>query len=74
MALFGNESYIARGETTYSVALGVTDVVLTLRHGSQPTTELLQAFISRFALGFLARECSVADPSVPLRHSSRDIG
>jgi hypothetical protein len=35
------------------VALGVTDVLLTLRHGSQPTTALLQAFTSRFALGFL---------------------
>ena len=35
------------------VALGITDVLLTLRHGSQPTTALLQAFTSRFALGFL---------------------
>jgi hypothetical protein len=35
------------------VALGITDVLLTLRHGAQPTTALLQAFSSRFALGFL---------------------
>ncbi len=35
------------------VALGITDVLLTLRHGSQQTTALLQAFTSRFALGFL---------------------
>lgn len=35
------------------IILGITDVLLTLRHGSQPTTALLQAFTSRFALGFL---------------------
>ncbi len=35
------------------IVLGVTDVLLSLRHGSQPTTSLLQAFTSRFALGFL---------------------
>src|SRR5712691_8152992 len=35
------------------IALGVADVLLSLRHGSQPITTLLQAFTSRFALGFL---------------------
>jgi hypothetical protein len=35
------------------VALGITDTLLTMRHGSQPATALWQAFTSRFALGFL---------------------
>jgi hypothetical protein len=35
------------------VVFGVADVLLTLRHGDQPATALLQAFTSRFALGFL---------------------
>lgn len=35
------------------VVFGVIDVLLTLRHGPQSTTVLLQAFTSRFALGFL---------------------
>ena len=35
------------------VVFGIIDVLLTLRHGPQPTTALLQAFTSRFALGFL---------------------
>ena len=35
------------------VALGIADVLLTLRHGNPPATALLQAFTSRFALGFL---------------------
>jgi len=35
------------------IALGIADVLLTVRHGSQPATALLQAFTSRFALGFL---------------------
>ncbi|HLX43981.1 MAG TPA: hypothetical protein VKR43_11125 [Bryobacteraceae bacterium] len=35
------------------IALGIADVLLTMRHGNQPATALLQAFTSRFALGFL---------------------
>jgi hypothetical protein len=35
------------------VVFGVADVLLTMRHGNQPATSLLQAFSSRFALGFL---------------------
>jgi len=35
------------------IVFGVIDVLLTLRHGQQSTTALLQAFSSRFALGFL---------------------
>jgi len=46
------------------VALGVTDVLLTVRHGNQPTTALLQAFTSRFALGFLG--ANVALPIHPI--------
>jgi hypothetical protein len=46
------------------VALGITDVLLTLRHGSQLTTALLQAFTSRFALGFLG--ANVALPLHPV--------
>ena len=35
------------------VVFGVIDVLLTLRHGPQSNTMLMQAFTSRFALGFL---------------------
>jgi hypothetical protein len=35
------------------IAVAIIDVLLTLRHGNQPATALLQAFTSRFALGFL---------------------
>jgi hypothetical protein len=45
------------------VALGITDVLLTLRHGSQPTTALLQAF-SSFALGFLGADVTL--PMTPM--------
>lgn len=34
------------------MALGVADVSLTLRHGPQSASALMQAFTSRFALGF----------------------
>jgi hypothetical protein len=39
--------------TILGVALGMIDVLLTLRHGAPSATALLQAFSSRFALGFL---------------------
>jgi hypothetical protein len=35
------------------IPVAIIDVLLTLRHGNQPATALLQAFTSRFALGFL---------------------
>lgn len=35
------------------IVLGIADVLLVVRHGSQPMTTILQAFTSRFALGFL---------------------
>ncbi len=41
------------------IAFGVIDVLLTARHGNQPTTALLQAFTSRFALGFLGANVSL---------------
>jgi hypothetical protein len=37
------------------IPVAIIDVLLTLRHGNQPATALLQAFTSRFALGFLGR-------------------
>jgi hypothetical protein len=46
------------------IVLGITDVLLTMRHGSQPPTALLQAFTSRFALGFLG--ANVALPLHPV--------
>jgi len=39
--------------TILGVTLGITDVLLTLRHGAPSATALLQAFSSSFALGFL---------------------
>ena len=50
--------------TILGIALGITDVLLTVRHGAQPTTALLQAFSSRFALGFLG--ANVALPIHPV--------
>ena len=38
---------------------GIIDVLLTLRHGNQPVEALLQAFTSRFALGFLGANVSL---------------
>jgi hypothetical protein len=46
------------------IVLGIIDVLLTLRHGNQPATALLQAFTSRFALGFLG--ANVTLPLHPL--------
>ena len=46
------------------VGLGITDVLLTLRHGKPTANELLQAFTSRFALGFLG--ANVALPMHPV--------
>jgi len=56
MASFGNEPHLARDDTT--------DVLLTVGHGSQPTTPLPQAFTSRFARGFLGT--NVALPIHPI--------
>jgi hypothetical protein len=50
--------------TILGVVFGIADVLLTLRHGSQPATALLQAFTSRFALGFLG--ANVALPMHPV--------
>ncbi len=41
------------------VAFGVADVLMTVRHGNQPAEALMQAFTSRFALGFLGANLSL---------------
>ncbi|MBV6430907.1 MAG: hypothetical protein IANPNBLG_01027 [Bryobacteraceae bacterium] len=38
---------------------GLTDMFITMRHGNQPATALLQAFTSRFAVGFLGANLSL---------------
>jgi hypothetical protein len=40
------------------IAFGVADVLMTVRHGNQPATALLQAFTSRFALGVFSANAS----------------
>jgi hypothetical protein len=40
-------------------ACGLVDVLLTLRHPERTTSMLLQAFFSRFALGFLGANVSL---------------
>jgi hypothetical protein len=41
------------------IACGIVDVLLTLRHPNHSTSMLLQAFSSRFALGFLGANVSL---------------
>jgi hypothetical protein len=52
MTMVGDMNRILLG-VILGIVFGVIDVLLTLRHGQQSTTALLQAFSSRFALGFL---------------------
>jgi hypothetical protein len=40
------------------VVFGLVDMFITMRHGHQPATTLLQAFTSRFAVGFLGANLS----------------
>ncbi|MCC7153237.1 MAG: hypothetical protein IT161_01610 [Bryobacterales bacterium] len=40
------------------VVFGLADMFMTMRHGDQPATALLQAFTSRFAVGFLGSNLS----------------